>query len=168
MRRRKRNTNFIDRVLYSQSNRKGVRVTVNRTTEGPFDDAAMEDGVVPITREAWEINAIFLPGNLDRRFVYDLSFIATNKNFTYGALFDTASRKILVRQKELNGWVPAIDDAILFDGKRWNLKQIVKFEYDVGYLLVGQEVEGAVKQALYLGKARDRLVFSETATSELN
>ena len=167
MRRKRRNTNFIDRVLYSQVNRKGVRVTFNRTTKGTLDATALENGEVTTTREAWELPAILLPDSLDRRFVYDLSYIATNKNFTYGALFDTATRKILVRQADLE-FEPQIDDAMLFDEERWNIKQVIKFEYNVGFLLVGQRVDGAVNQATYIGKTRDRLVLQDTPSAVLN
>lgn len=165
MRRERRNTSFIDRVLYSQMKRKGVRVSFIRPTEV----LNLEAGSKTVDKQIFEVRkAILLPDSLDRRFVYDLTFIANNKNFTYGALFDTAARKIIVRKADLNGYVPQLDDYMLFESDRWNLVQIIKFEYNVGYLLVGQRVEGAHLGGAYNASARDRVLFGSAASSELN
>lgn len=45
--------------------------------------------------------AIVLQESVDRQFVYNLTWIASNKNFTYGALFDARNRSILLRAKDI-------------------------------------------------------------------
>ena len=46
--------------------------------------------------EVYIRKVIFLPKRNISDFVYDLSFIAANKNFTYGAYFDTNDRWIII------------------------------------------------------------------------
>jgi hypothetical protein len=40
--------------------------------------------------------AILLPTDWKRKFAYDLSFVAANKNFTYGGFFDTGDKLVLI------------------------------------------------------------------------
>lgn len=163
--RRKRTTTFIDKVLYSLLKRKGERVTFVRHTES----LNYETGKKATVNTPFEVRqAILLPDNLDRRFVYDLAYIATNKNFTYGALFDTSNRKIIVRTKDLNGYIPEISDYMLFEATRWDIVQIIRFEANVGYLMIGQRVDGAFLGGVYPAKARDRVVFSDSTSVVLN
>ena len=44
---------------------------------------------------------IRLPAAIARKFVYDLSFIAANKNFTYGGFFDVDSVLFIIDRKDL-------------------------------------------------------------------
>jgi len=44
---------------------------------------------------------VVLPAKSIPDFIYDLSFIASNKNFTYGGFFNTQTRTVLIDGKDL-------------------------------------------------------------------
>lgn len=57
-----------------------------------------------ITRDLTSIKirkGVLLPQRVTREFVYDLSFIAANKNFTYGGFFQQGDRVVLIDAKDL-------------------------------------------------------------------
>ena len=77
-----------------------------------------------------------LPNNIDRHFVYDLTFIAANNNFVGGALFDRKLRNIIVDSKDLpKDFVFTNDDHIEFDDQRYEIKRIDHLEHKKGFLL---------------------------------
>lgn len=68
--------------------------------------------------------AMVLPAKEIRSFVYDLSFIAANKNFTYGGLFDSATRRFIIDRDDMKGVVLKKNDYITQDGQRWDVGSI--------------------------------------------
>ena len=53
-----------------------------------------------------------------KRFVYDLSYIAANKNFTTGALFDQTDGLVIIDAKDLpKGYKLSHDDRIIKEGR---------------------------------------------------
>ena len=66
------------------------------------DQYNLETGA--ITRDLTYVKirrGVLLPQRVTREFVYDLSFIAANKNFTYGGFFQEGDRYIIVDAKDL-------------------------------------------------------------------
>lgn len=47
--------------------------------------------------------AIVLPGNIARSFVYDLTYVAANKNFAYGGYFDKDTSLVIIDAKDIKG-----------------------------------------------------------------
>jgi len=77
-----------------------------------------------------------LPNNIDRSFVYDLTFIAANNNFVGGAYFDRKHRNIIIDAKDLpKDFVFTNDDHLEFDDQRYEIKRIDQLELKKGYLL---------------------------------
>lgn len=77
-----------------------------------------------------------LPNNIDRSFVYDLTFIAANNNFVGGAFFDRKVRNIIIDAKDLpKDFVFTNDDHIEFDDQRYEIKRIDHLEHKKGFLL---------------------------------
>ena len=69
--------------------------------------------------------AIVLPSTLDRSFVYDLAFIASNKNFTGGGYFDRNKRTIIIDSKDLpKDLKPKVKMHIEFDDERFEIVTI--------------------------------------------
>ena len=135
----KRATMFIRRLLYNLERRMGGRVAFHRESETLNTRTGKKD----VTKLVWERKVVVLPSELKTKFVFDLSFIAANKNFTYGGNFDTSQRRLILSSREAAGYVPQNDDFFVFENKRWQIKEVQTFEYDTGYLLVGAEIKGA-------------------------
>jgi hypothetical protein len=80
--------------------------------------------------------AVELPRNEVRKFVYDLSYIASAKNFTYGALFDQASRIVLIDRRDLPKCYHVTNDfEITVDGERFKVNTVSELPYKTGYLV---------------------------------
>lgn len=84
---------------------------------------------VPVRR------AIVLPETMKRLFAYDLAFIASNKNFTYGGFFDKQTRNIIVDKKDLKGNQLELNWECSFKGKRYVIKSYTETEDGAGYII---------------------------------
>jgi hypothetical protein len=117
-----------------------------------------------VTKQVWDLRkVIVLPRKLSEKFVYDLSFIATNKNFTYGGIFDASSRNLILDSNEAGTYVPQMRDYFVFEGKRWNVVETNTFEFGAGFVIVGQEVVGAPVLEHHVERARNRCLFTQEA-----
>lgn len=86
--------------------------------------------------------AIIIDEKISRDFVYDLSFIAANKNFTYGGLFDTSTRNIIVDGIDLpRDYVPTLNDRLVHNGERYQFKKIDSTVYNLGYIFNLQHLD---------------------------
>lgn len=155
----RRNTRFISRVLYRLKRRYGAKVTFIR-------DAAvlnLETGKKTTTKTTWDVKrVIVLPNSLSQQFVYDLAFIAGNKNFTEGGVFDTGSRKLILDAKDAGTYVPKMRDYLTLDNERWRVIKVQKFEMNTGYMITGQITEGSPVRDVHNERARNRCIFSDS------
>lgn len=135
----KTQSRFISKnILYPLKRRYGLPAKIQRLT-GVVNN--VETGVQAKTYEVIVIKrAILLPQNTIRKFIYDLSFIAANKNFTYGAFFDNTSRIILIDGKDLQIELTP-NDHIEIDGIRESIKRIEVFEHEkTGWIIATNKV----------------------------
>lgn len=160
----KRNTRFIRRILYSLKKRYGGHVTFHRDSE----QLDLKTGKKIVTKEIFQISkAIILPNDIQQKFVYDLSFIANNKEFTTGGIFDTGPRRVILDSKDLNGYVPQDRDYFTFDGVRYNVVRFSRFEFNTGYIITGQEVQGAPVHEVHSVTPNSRCIFSDSVSEVL-
>ena len=126
---------FIRKVLYQLKRDYGLQINVNFRTSSILDTKTLQKTVV---EDSFLIQrAILLPSNMERAFVYSLPMIASNKNFTYGALFDLERRRVIVDAKDIPATVDLDSDMwLVFDGKRYDLEEIHEFEFSSGFMLV--------------------------------
>lgn len=94
-------------------------------------------------------------------FKYGLSFIAANKNFTYGGLFGTSIRTILVDSKDLpSDYVWSDEQYIITENTRYNMKDMVR--YEGGYGFICEEMKGQKLEKIY--DFKDTLILTETVS----
>ena len=123
-------------VIYPLKRRYGVPATLFRL-DSKIDN--IQTGKVQKSYTRVRITRVAaLPQNTLRKFIYDLSFIAANKNFTYGGFFDHMQKVLLVDGKDL----PAnfeIDpnDHFELEGIRYSIKKLELFEHDNKAWVVG-------------------------------
>lgn len=150
--------------MYSLKKRYGGQVTFHRDTE--LKD--MKTGKKTVTKDVFPIkSAIVLPSDLQPKFVYDLSYIANNKEFTMGGVFDSAQRKIIIDQRDLGSYIPRDRDYFTFDGMRYNIVRVTRFEFNTAYVVVGQEVQGAPVTEVHPEIVNQRCIFSDSASGVL-
>lgn len=115
--------NFIRNVVKSLKQRYGTSVQYQRVDSNDFDPTT---GQRTIQKETWTIEkAIVSPKTGIRDFAYDLSFIAANKNFTYGAMFDPSTRLIIMDLDDLpSSLTPTVNDYLFIENNRYQIKEI--------------------------------------------
>ena len=127
---------FISQVLYRLKRRYGEPCTICERTSSTVN---LETGAKTVHKNTRLVNkVIVLPSVVHREFQYDLSFIATNKNFTYGGLYDTSLRKMIFDRKDLDDFEIKKDMYLLFSGKRFEIQTIEEFEDRTAYLVTAK------------------------------
>ena len=82
------------RLFYNLARQFGEEITV---TIPQSRDTNYATGVISKENDTHTFkNVPVLPADMARDFVYDLSFIAANKNFTYGGIFNKGERLVLI------------------------------------------------------------------------
>jgi len=67
---------------------------------------------------------ILLPLDFSSKFSYDLTFLAANKNFQYGANYDTGMRYLIIDQRDITFDI-GLQEYCTIDGKRYD---VISFE----------------------------------------
>lgn len=132
---------FVRLVLNSLKRAYRGEIIINRRCSVEVNVAT---GVKDVCVDTWKVNkAIILPKTIQREFAYDLAYIAVLKEFTYGAQFDTGIRRIIVDNRDMPaGWKPLKDDYIIYDGIRYEIRQIQEFEFKAGFIYELKALEG--------------------------
>lgn len=160
-----RNTRFIRRTLYGLKRRYGGSVTFHRVEDENLD---LKTGKKNVDKSVWVVKrAIVLPSDVQPKFVYDLSFIANNKEFTTGGIFDTGPRRLILDSRDLGDYEPRMRDYFTFDGSRYEVVRASRFEFNTGWIIVGQEVQGAVVSEVHPEVVNQRCIFSDDASGVL-
>lgn len=85
-------------------------------------------GVKIVDRDYWNIKKVLiLPGPSKRDFVYDLSYIAANKNFTYGGFFTAGQKVIVVRRIDMP-FKPSQEDWFVYQNVRLNVQIVTEYD----------------------------------------
>lgn len=141
LRQKQKQTRFIKRVLYTLKKGYGFPITFYKIVSEGYD---LETGKRTPDIEYKKIKrAIILPATAMSKFEYDLAYIAAAKNFTYGGLYGTATRKIIIDARDLDGFEIKTKDYFIWDEKRWEVAQVTDLEYQTAFLIVGKMVEGS-------------------------
>lgn len=92
---------FISQILYSFK-RKTVfhrTITFTRQIFGTIDIVTGQRTIT--TNRCVVLKGFYFSEAQTRKFAYDLSFIAANKNFTYGGTFDHYANRLIIESKDL-------------------------------------------------------------------
>lgn len=121
-------------LLYQMGRDYSVSVRYGRIVT---QDLNYDTGVNTVTKTVIDINRIiYVPSKLHRRFVQDIAYLAANKNFTYGGLFDENYTIFVLdaRQVPIN-FQPQLDDFIFYNKQRYHIKSVHEFEFGVGWTI---------------------------------
>ena len=133
------NPRFIKNVLYSLKRKFGQEIEfIFKVTS----TANSRTGKITVTKDSFNIRrGILLPSQLEKEFTYNLTFIASNKNFTYGGLYDTTTRRVILDAVDLpNQFTPEIGQTLIFDARRWDIKKVQEFQIGRGFFLIVKQV----------------------------
>jgi len=132
----------IERIIYNLKRQWGTAMILKRETTALDVDTGVETPTVVATVTVGR--GILLPRKIATDFAYDLSYIAANKNFTYGGFFGKSSRLILVDAKDLGTYVVAKQDYVVVNSKRYVIDDLDEYEHGadvIAYMLMVSHVE---------------------------
>ncbi len=131
----------ISRIIYALKRERGVPALVQR--ESITTNLTTGETITHISDSHSLSRVVLLPKKITTDFAYDLSFVAANKNFTYGGLFNKTDRYLFVDARDLGTFVMRQDsDVIVIGARRYQIKEI-------------EEYDEAGKVVLYIVTARD-------------
>lgn len=94
--------------------------------------------------------AIILPVKIDRAQTQTISMISSDKGFVYGGNYDRAARWFYLDPKDLpNGYEIKMDDWIVYQGKKYEIKQAKDNEFDTLWEILGTELIGVVPEQIH-------------------
>jgi hypothetical protein len=128
------NLRQIKNIIYQLKKDYGTRMSLRNPTSSDQD---RKTGTVLVSYQILKIRrGIWLPEKLVPSFVYDLSFIAANKNFTYGGLFGAGSRVVIVDGKDVpSTFIIKEDTQLVIDKVVYSIKNVDQIVNRLGYLL---------------------------------
>jgi len=136
-------------IIYRLKRNYGLPAILRRPTQNDYN---IQTGETTRTYESITIKRmILLPRRNISDFVYDLSFIAANKNFTYGGYFDTNERWAIIDVKDLpteyrppdNTLEVTTEFNVVIESRQYDVNEIILAEHFQGYLLRIREIVGS-------------------------
>lgn len=133
---------FIQNTIYRMKRSYGLPIDYYQVSTHTMD---VEDGDKTTTHVKTRIQrAIVLRAREFRSFVYDLAFISANKDFTTGGFFDPEDRNIIIDKNDAPvAFEPVISDYIIFQNRKYVVKEIFSFEEDYAYVFSVRRLKGA-------------------------
>ncbi len=111
---------FIKQTIRSLKRQYGLPVTIIRITDTGTNVSTGQRTFTTISHQIKRV--IWLPDRQERQFVYDLDYIARNKDFTTGMDFEKNERRLLIDANDLNGFDVLVDDLYIFGSDQWQVK----------------------------------------------
>lgn len=143
-------------LLYQLKRQYGGSIDIykkgTQSTDYDSGEKTIQKEVYPIRR------AIILPVKVAREAVQSISVISANKAFVVGQTYDASTRMFIVDRRD-EGNLPELgeDDWIVYEGKKYEIKQFEMFEFDSAYVITGRAVHGDVPQQIHV-VAADNLI----------
>jgi len=144
---RNRKFKFVGQVIRSLKRQYGLAITLYKTTTTgtmDWDDATVAGRVVTSKTIA---KALILPGRSAKTFNYDLTFLAANKNFTYGGTYDATTRDIIIDRNDIGSFGIDLQTRVRFNGSDYEIKTLNDFEESNSVYLTVVKTEGQVNES---------------------
>lgn len=141
----KNNLRQIELILYRLKREYGLPIAVRNPTK---NDSDVQTGEISREYDVYKVKrAIRLPADLMRSFVYDLTYVAANKNFAYGGLFDKSTKVFIIERKDLKKDGVKLDITtdcdIVCETKKYDLISVDATEDGTSYLIKAKMLESS-------------------------
>lgn len=139
MQTRRKQTNFIRKLLYTLKRGYGFPITLHKIESESLDYETGARTSIIITQKI--ARAIMLPGHMQRQFESD----SQPTNFKYGALYDISTKKIIIDANDLGTFNIEIDDYFIWNERRWQIAEFYPYELDTAFIIFARAVEGTIR-----------------------
>ena len=139
------NLRQIELILYRLKREYGLPIAVRHPIQ---NDSDAQTGKITRTYEVYKITrAICLPTDMMRTFVYDLTYVAANKNFAYGGLFDKNTKVFIFSKKDLKKDGVMLDfgtaDDLVCKTRKYDIISIDETEDNTSYLVKAKMLDSS-------------------------
>ncbi len=161
------NVKFIRDTLYRMKQDYGVPIKYGIFVSNITDP---DTGLNEVIKKVFLIKrAIQFPTKLLRKFAQDIAYLAANKNFTYGALFDEKVSLFMLDARDLpRGFEPAMNHFLFVNHQRHVIKTAELLEHNCGFLLTTETHEGANPFEEHPDRVTSRVLLQQEVTYVLN
>lgn len=150
---------------------RSVIYNLKRQYGGPIDiynflgsSVDLKTGVSTSNKELTQIHrAVILPARAMRNFVQSISKISADKQFVYGGTYDRRIRMFLIDRLDAPDLDLTIDDWIVYDEKKYEIKHFDEFEFNSLWIIIGHAVVGDVPEQIFPLAGEDRIGLTEVA-----
>lgn len=102
------------------------------------------------------------------KFEYDLGYLAANKNFTYGGLYEPGDRVAIFSTKGLpEAFELKMNDYIVLDGVKYNMQSFAALDVNAGYVVKLRATKDEKPYQTHNMAVREKLTMSEEIEGEL-
>lgn len=127
-------------ILYELKKDFGVKGALYKIASNSND---LGTGVKTLTKTKYSINKIIvLPKSYITAKIYSLSYIAANKNFTYGAYFNKDTKVFLIEKRDINNVDIKPEDYLIIEHERFEIKELQEAELNLAYIVIANKVDG--------------------------
>lgn len=133
---------FVKSVIRSLKRQYGQPIKLfNTTTTGTID---WSEGTASgrTTSSKSIAKALILPSRTTKNFSYDLTFIAANKNFTYGGYYDSTQRDIIIDFDDIGDFNINLRTIVRFNESDYQIRELINYEESNSVYLIITRVEG--------------------------
>ncbi len=164
MRKRRKNAQFLRPLVYDLKRDYGFPITIVKTVSTTVDlGSGIKSSVLASRRVE---RAIFLPARAFRSFVYDLSYVANNKNFTTGSFFDPTDRTMFIDARDVDDFEINADDRVLYNDEEYIVTEIHDFIAQVLFGVKMRHIKGQIRD--YLVPIIEVITVTDLAAGEVS
>ena len=155
----------IQQVLYMLKRQYGGTVSVYRLNDAETD---VRTGRKRIDKDVFVVRrAVVLPVKISREVVKSISQISAGKTPVHGGSFDSGLRQFIIDARDMpEGFEFTNDDWLVYNGRRYETKEIHEFEFGAAWIIVGKELMGRVPEQVYLVAADSLMGLNAGASSQ--
>lgn len=151
----------INQVMYSLKRLWGGSFTIYQMGDATTNHLT---GTKNVPRTVTNIRrGIIIPGKSTRDIGQTISMISANKAFASGGSYDTTARLFIVDRVDAPNLDLTESDWIVFDDRRYEVKDFQEFEFDSSWVIAGRAIEGEIPEQIRLLAADNLIRVDQTA-----
>ncbi|KKL61127.1 hypothetical protein LCGC14_2198430 [marine sediment metagenome] len=152
---------FIRRTIYSLKRQYGNRVDVYKLLD---TETNYQTGDKTVTKSVTIVRkCIVLPVKIAREVVQTITQISANKLFVYGGSYDAGTRMFIIDARDMaDDYEFANDDWIIYNGRRYEIKNIEEFEQRAAWSIIGREIKGVRPEQVFFAHITEQLALEHT------
>lgn len=154
----------IRRALYSLKRDYGAKIDIYKLVNSETD---VRTGVKTVTKSMVSIRrGIVLPEKLDRTVQQSISLISSNKQFVSGGTYDVGIREFIIDRRDCRSLESlSADDWIVYNGGKYQIKNVQAFEAESGWIVAAKHLKGEVPERIVHVRVHDFIPFESVASA---